>query len=210
LTRWHNPTLRPYTDAEAAVVLAQVLDRQTRLRAELGIGFVYPSDEWFLRAGVPVPALPDYDGLLPALIENGVGMVRQFLDGWDALQAELAHLGGPRQTWVTGALFAPVLREKAAVFTIDTGLAADVVAAPNRTFGETVTVAGLLTVGDILAELRGREIGDVLVLPDELLRGPAGCALDDRVAAEIEQATERPVFVVSYIDERWQVQPAVS
>lgn len=209
LTRWHNPTMRPYTDAEAAAVLAQVLDWQTRLRAELGIGFVYPSDEWFLRAGVPVPPLTDYDGLLPALVENGVGMVRLFLDGWEALQAKLAHLGGPCQTWVTGMLFAPVLREKAATFTAHTGLAADVVAVPNHAFGETVTVTGLLTVGDILAVLHEREIGDVLVLPDEVFRGPDGCTLDDKSAADIQQATGRKVFVVTQADERWQVRPAV-
>ncbi|MFN2283294.1 MAG: DUF512 domain-containing protein, partial [Anaerolineae bacterium] len=209
LTRWHNPALRPYTDAEAAVVLAQALDWQSRLRAELGTGFVYPSDEWFLRAGAPVPALADYDGLLPALIENGVGMVRQFLDGWDTLQAELVRLGGPRQTWITGTLFAPVLREKAATFTARTDLVADVVAVPNRAFGETVTVAGLLTVGDILAGLHEHEIGDVLVLPDELFRGPDGCALDDRLASEIQQATGRPVFIVTLTDERWQVRAAV-
>jgi len=209
LTRWHNPAMRFYTDAEAAAVLAQTLDWQTRLRAELATGFVYPSDEWFLRAGVPVPPLADYDGLLPALVENGVGMVRLFLDGWDALRAELAQLGGPRQTWVTGTLFAPVLREKALAFTARTGLFADVVAVPNHAFGETVTVAGLLTVGDILAELREREIGDVLVLPDELFRGPDGCALDDRSAAEIQQATGCPVFVVALTDERWQVRTVV-
>lgn len=209
LTRWHNPVMRPYTDAEATAVLAQTLDWQSRLRAELDVGFVYPSDEWFLRAGVPVPPLVDYDGLLPALVENGVGMVRLFLDGWDALQAELAHLGGPRQTWVTGTLFAPVLWEKAQMFTAHTGLTADVVAVPNRAFGETVTVAGLLTVGDILAELREREIGDVLVLPDELFRGPNGCALDDKSAADIQQATGRPVFIVIQTDGRWQVRPAV-
>ncbi|MBN2393733.1 MAG: DUF512 domain-containing protein [Anaerolineae bacterium] len=209
LTRWHNPALRPYIDAEASTVLAQTLDWQTRLRAELDTGFVYPSDEWFLRAGVPVPALADYDGLLPALVENGVGMVRQFLDGWDALQAELAQLGGPRQMWVTGTLFAPVLRAKAATFAAHTGLTADVVAVPNHTFGETVTVAGLLTVGDILTELREHEIGDVLVLPDELFRGPDGCALDDRPAAEIQQTTGRPVFIVTLTEERWQVWAAV-
>jgi len=209
LTRWHNPDLRPYTDTEAAAVLAQTLDWQTRLRAGLGIGFVYPSDEWFLRAGLPVPPLANYDGLLPALVENGVGMVRLFLNGWDALQAKLAQLGGPRQTWVTGTLFAPVLREKALVFASHTGLAVDVVAVSNHAFGETVTVAGLLTVGDILAALHEREIGDVLVLPDEPFRGLNGCALDDKSAADIQQTTGRPVFVVTQTDERWQVRPAV-
>lgn len=209
LTRWHNPKLRPYTDAEAVAVLAQVLDWQARLHAELGIGFVYPSDEWFLRAGAAIPLLTAYDNLLPALVENGVGMVRLFLDGWDTLQAELAQLGGPHQMWVTGTLFAPVLQEKVQTFTAYTGLTAEVVAVPNRAFGETVTVAGLLTVSDILAELRGRELGDVLVLPDECFRGPNARALDDKSAADIQQATGRPVFVVAQVEERWQVRAAV-
>ena len=84
-----------------------------------------------------------------------------------------------------------------------------VVAVSNHAFGETVTVAGLLTVGDILAALHEREIGDVLVLPDEPFRGLNGCALDDKSAADIQQTTGRPVFVVTQTDERWQVRPAV-
>jgi len=188
LTRWHTPTLRPYTDAEAAAVLQQTLAWQTRLRAELGVGFVYPSDEWFLRAGVPIPPLEAYDGLLPALVENGVGMVRLFLNGWPETQRRLADLGGPRQTWVTGALFAPTLRAQAAEFAAAPGLEVNVVAVPNRTFGETVTVAGLLTVADVIAALRDAPPADVIVLPDEMFRGPEGCSLDGRWLATVTEA----------------------
>lgn len=188
LTRWRRDTLRPYTDAEAAAVLQQTLAWQTRLRAELGVGFVYPSDEWFLRAGVPIPPPDAYDGLLPALVENGVGMVRLFLDGWPATQRRLADLGGPRQTWVTGALFAPTLRAQAAEFAAATGLDVTVVAAPNRTFGETVTVAGLLTVADVIAALRAAPPADVIVLPDEMFRGPEERSLDGQLPAAVTEA----------------------
>ncbi len=210
LTRWHTPPVRPYTDAEAAAVLAQVLDRQAHLRASLGVGFVYPADEWFLRAGVPVPPRKAYDALLPALIENGVGMARLFLDGWKELQADLVRLGGPRQSWVTGMLFAPLLQEQAYAFMAATGLAVDVVAVPNRAFGTTVTVAGLLTVKDVLDALREHAVGDVLVLPGEMFRGPDGCALDGKTVADVAAATAAQVAVAIQTEQGWrlpEVQP---
>jgi len=197
LTRWHHPALRPYTDAEANVVLEQVLSWQARLRDDLGVGFVYPSDEWFLRAKVPIPPVEDYDGLLPALIENGVGMVRLFLDGWDALLDALAQLGGPHQTWVTGTLFAPVLRGKAAAFAAVTGLPVEVVAVPNHAFGETVTVAGLLTVDDILTALHDTAAGGVIVLPEEIFRGPDGQSLDEKLPAAIAAVKESHIYLVT-------------
>ncbi|HOT90285.1 MAG TPA: DUF512 domain-containing protein [Anaerolineae bacterium] len=206
LTRWHNPNLRPYTAAEAAAVLTQTLAWQARLRETLGIGFVYPSDEWFLRAGVAVPPLEAYDGRLPALIENGVGMVRLFLDSWTSLHTALVRLGGPRQLWVTGTLFAPVLQAQARAFAATTGLTAEVVAVPNRAFGETVTVAGLLTVADILAALREYAPGEVIVLPDEIFRGPAGVSLDGKSPAEVQAATGSRVVLVAQTGGDWQLR----
>ncbi len=181
--------LRPYTETEAGAVLEQVLAWQARLRRELGVGFVYPSDEWYLRAGVPLPPLAAYDGALPAVIENGVGMVASFLAEWPRTQARLAALGGPRQTWVTGTLFAPVLAERAAALSAATGLIVEVVPVPNRFLGETVTVAGLLTVQDVLATLAERAPGDVIVLPAAMFRGPEGRALDDHTVAAVAAAT---------------------
>ncbi len=196
LTREHAAGLRPYTDAEAATVLAQALDWQARLRAELGMGFVYPSDEWFIRAGVPTPLLEAYDGLHDALIENGVGMVRRFEDAWPARQVELATVGGPSQVWITGTLFAPLLAKYAAAFTLATGIAATVIPVHNRRFGETVTVAGLLTVEDISAALDEIPTAAIIVTPDVIFRGPEGRSLDERTAEELATAVGRKVYVV--------------
>ena len=188
LTRWQHADLRPYTDTKAGKVLAQIRAWQAQLRADLGLNFVYPSDEWFLRAGVPVPPLAEYDELLPALIENGVGMVRLFLDSEADLFAQLASLGGPRQTWVTGTLFAPTLHKSASRFMQQSGLTVEVAAVPNRTFGETVTVAGLLTVDDIIAQLQTLPPSDVIVLPATIFRGPDGLSLDNRPPTAIAEA----------------------
>ena len=198
LTRLCQPGLRPYTGDEALTALEQILTWQRRLRAELGVGFVYPADEWYLQAGWPVPPLAAYDGQLPFLVENGVGLVRRFMDGWAVTQATLAALGGVRQLWATGTLFAPLLQECAAAFTRETGIVAEVLPVANRTLGETITVAGLLTAGDVLAALQERAPGSeyVPVLPDVMFRGPGGRALDGLNPEDVSQIIGQPVHLV--------------
>jgi putative radical SAM enzyme (TIGR03279 family) len=205
LTRWHAPALRTYSDAESEVVLDQVLRWQARLRDELGNNFVYPSDEWFLRAGREVPPAEAYDGLLSAMIENGVGMVRRFWDHRDALRAAVRDLGA-RQTWVTGTLFAPHLLDFAHAVSCD-AVHIEVVPVPNRFFGETVTVAGLLTVEDMLRALAGRDLGDAVVLPLEAFRGPDGQALDGARPDVIQGELACKVYLIGWDDPHgWSVR----
>jgi putative radical SAM enzyme (TIGR03279 family) len=196
LTRRHGPEVRPYTDEESAAVLEQVLAWQRKLRQSLDEPFVYPSDEWYLRARRPTPAPEAYGELLPALVENGVGMLSLFAAGWPATARSLASLGEGKQTWVTGTLFAPVLRGYAARFAEEQGREVEVVAVPNRLFGETVTVAGLLAVEDILAALEGHNPGEVLVLSEAIFRGPEGQSLDERTPADLARATGSRVHLV--------------
>jgi putative radical SAM enzyme (TIGR03279 family) len=183
LTRFHRGDCRVHTDAEMRLVFEQATGWQVRLRERLGVGFVYLSDEWYLRLGETVPESGAYDGL--DLTENGVGLVRRFLEigGWRLRQA-ISNLQSP--ILVTGVLFAPVLR---AVTN------ADVVPITNHFFGETVTVAGLLTGQDIVAQLRERELGDVVVLPAAMFGGPEGRTLDGMQAQEIGEALGREVVV---------------
>ncbi len=211
LTRWHTPDIRSFRSDEMHAVLDQCRGWQQRLRQDIGTGFVYPSDEWYLRTGQAVPPITAYDGLLPAMIENGVGMVRRFLDGQGALMQALQGLG-PRQIWVTGTLFAPTLREVAAVAVHRAGPAIEVVAVPNRFFGESVTVAGLLTVGDILDALAQHPLADAIIVPGEIFRGPDGRSLDDQTPDAIHAAMGCPVYVInqnspSSPDASWAVDP---
>ncbi|HET89648.1 MAG TPA: DUF512 domain-containing protein, partial [Chloroflexi bacterium] len=134
ITRFHRGGGRVHTEGEMRAVFEQATGWQARLRERLGVHFVYLSDEWYLRLGEPLPPLEAYDGL--DLTENGVGLVRRW--------------SGPRpprhgsSTWVTGTLFAPLLRAAAARWPN-----VEVVPVVNRFFGETVTVAGLLTGQDV-------------------------------------------------------------
>lgn len=205
LTRWLNKDLRPYTRNEAEAVLNRVLAWHTKLREELGVGFVYPSDEWFLRTQRPVPALSAYDGLLPAMIENGVGMVRHFLDTRSPLMTSLGRLGATRQTWVTGMLFAPTLQAFAEAFSDTTGCKVEVVPVINHFLGETVTVAGLLTAEDILDELAKHSLGDMVVMPAEIFRGPDGRTLDGIAPGSLALALDRPLVLATIEEGAWRL-----
>jgi NifB/MoaA-like Fe-S oxidoreductase len=187
LTKYHPGGCRVHTPDEMRAIFEQVTGWQARLRERLGINFVYLSDEWYLRLGEEVPPTEAYDGL--DLTENGVGLVRRFLETGDRrLQSLISDFRSP--TLVTGMLFAPVLRELTA------GIPnVEVVPVVNRFFGETVTVAGLLTGQDVAAQLRERSLGDVVVLPPAMFGGPEGQSLDEKWPQEVEEALGRKVVV---------------
>lgn len=194
LTKYHRGGCRPYTLPEMRGVWEQVTTWQRRLRGRLGVRFVYLSDEWILRLGERIPPHAAYDGL--DLRENGVGLVRSLLDRWRSVERRLSAIGGPEQTWVTGELMAPVLEGLAAKFADRTGIRAEVVPVPNRFFGETVTVAGLLTGQDVVAHLRERALQEIVVLPAVMFRGPEGQSLDEMRPDDLARALGRPVFLV--------------
>lgn len=203
--------LRPFTPAEAAAVIAQVEGWQERLRRRSGRGTVYASDEFYVLAGREVPPAAGYDGF-PQL-ENGVGLLRLFIDAFrQALSAgraggvrrrrapALRRDAAPRRvTVVTGRSAAPTLESlaregglggRARVFPVD-----------NDFFGRTVTVAGLLTGGDIIAQLRaarerGEDLGEAVLLPQVVVRDGDGRLLDDRTPEEISRALGLPVRLV--------------
>jgi putative radical SAM enzyme (TIGR03279 family) len=185
LTRYHRFDCRISTDAEMRDVLERVTRWQVQLRQRLGVGFVYLSDEWYLRLGEVVPPLEAYDGL--DLTENGVGLVSAFEAQREELRSTIRRLGSV--TLVTGTLFAPLLRTAVA------DQPAVVVPVVNRFFGRSVTVAGLLTVGDLVAQLTDRDLGEVLLLPPAMFAGPDGQSLDDAWPRDVARALGRPVQV---------------
>ena len=194
LTRFSEGDCRGYTDEEMRATSEQVMAWQRRLCEQVGAAFVYLSDEWYLRLGDEVPQLAAYDGL--GLAENGVGLVRRFLDTWvgSDLQSFLLTTKVP-VTMVTGKLFAPVLRRVELAEFAKHGAAVKVLPVQNRFFGGTVTVAGLLTGRDVVDQLCGQGLGDLVVLPAVMFGGPHGQSLDEMLPQEVGEALGRPVVV---------------
>jgi putative radical SAM enzyme (TIGR03279 family) len=209
LTRHHKYGHRPHTRAEAEAVLATVERWQAEFVERFGVRFLYPTDEWFLTTGRPVPPRSYYDGL--RLEENGLGMVRAFLDDWRKAKRELsgtpgrerrttrrvtqASLAGRRATLVTGTLFAETLRKTAAEFDALTGTRLQVTAVKNERLGHSITVAGLLMGADAIAQLTGQDLGELVVLPRVMFDHPQGISLDDVSPLEIAKRLDRTVYL---------------
>ena len=176
--------LRPLTREEARALVAQVEAWQARFRDEIGRGFVYLSDEMYLLAGLDFPDEDAYDGY--PLMENGVGMSRDFLNELDYQREFLpASLPEPRTlTLVSGTLTAPLLEERVAPALREVeNLDVQVVTAENFLFGDVVTVSGLLNYKSFYAALKpladaGR-LGDLVVLPPDCVNFE-GLFLDNR------------------------------
>ncbi|NLG25438.1 MAG: DUF512 domain-containing protein [Clostridiales bacterium] len=177
--------LRPFDRQGAGAVIDAAEGWQRELAREGG-RFVYPSDELYLAAGRPLPPDEAYDGY-PQL-ENGVGLLRllqvEFDQAWaeaDPLQAEPAKL-----LIATGASAAPFLRRLLVEHPLP-GVSVEVRAIENRYFGPTVTVAGLLTAGDLIEQLRGGK-ADRLLLSACMLRDGGNVFLDDLTLEDVEGA----------------------
>jgi putative radical SAM enzyme (TIGR03279 family) len=190
VTRYQKHGIRPYAPAAMREVIQQVEEREREFLARIGSRFAFLTDEWYLAAGMPIPPPDSYEQT--DLRENGVGLVRGFLEDWEAVRRRLAgrrvRFRHKKATLVTASLFGRTLGETAAECTALTGIVFHVIAVPNRCFGETVTVAGLLTGRDAVdAVLSAGKKGPVL-LPSVLFGGPEGLSLDDMTPRAFAEA----------------------
>jgi putative radical SAM enzyme (TIGR03279 family) len=200
LTQHHKYGHRPHTAAESAAMIDTVEAWQKEYRARFGVGFVYLTDEWYLVSKRRVPPKKDYDHL--ALQENGLGMVRNFLNHWQRLKrTELAvplrELRYGRALLATATLFAPTLAKAAQEFSARTQVPLDVLAIENEKLGKTITIAGLLMGEDIVRQINAQPErlaqAEVVILPRITFDHPDGIALDDISPASISHAIGKPV-----------------
>ena len=177
------PQLEPVDGEYARRFVETWQPRAKALKKRLGEPFLFLADEFYLKAGLPFPALREY-GDLPQ-IENGVGLVALFLRDAARVLRSARPMKRCRLTVVTGvsafgfvAEFLEKLGEKA-------GVEIRAVAVENRLFGESVTVCGLVAGNDIISALRGSEIGSALLVPDVMLKEGEGVFLDDLSVGEL-------------------------
>lgn len=198
LTRFRSslPQLEPVTPARAREYLDQVEGWRERLGGSGGERFAYAADELFLVSSVPLPRRQYYDGF--PQIENGIGMVRVFLDAWEQGREQLStppsrpiHLA-----LVTGELAARFLRPIASQLSQLPDIRADVVCVPNDFFGRGITVSGLLTGEDMSGALRGGT-WDAGILPPNCISAD-GLTLDGMTLSDVEGACGMPLLVGGY------------
>ena len=184
-------------DSETARAVVRQLERWgDRCEQKYGQRICYAADEFYLKAQLPIPPAPfygDFDQL-----ENGVGLMaslkQEFLD---ALEDFVPPASARKVTLATGVAAHPFLdtlldelRQRCH------NLTCNVVPIVNDFFGDTITVAGLVTGGDLLNQLQGRELGDALLLPDVMLRREGDIFLDDVSLEELSEALQIQIITV--------------
>lgn len=179
----------------------------------------HASDEFYILAGREVPEESVYDGYVQ--LENGVGMIRLLMqESADAIgqirrQIDAEPMADAEQgadakaeaderpeaepetvSIATGRLAAPTLRKIAESFMRAVPCRrVQIFEITNHFFGEAITVSGLLTCQDILAQLRDKELGSRLILPVNMFRSGEETFLDDMTRAQLEEALGVPVQI---------------
>ena len=188
--------LKPFGKEDAIQVIELIESWQKRLYPLYGKHFVHASDEWYILAERDLPEEDRYDGYLQ--LENGVGMLRLLITEFQESLDE--HDGDERKRHVsiaTGRLAGPFIRLLADNLCKKyPNICVDVHIITNHFFGSQITVSGLLTGSDIISQLRGKDLGDTLLLPVNVLRSGEQVLLDDITVADIEKALQIPVTIV--------------
>jgi putative radical SAM enzyme (TIGR03279 family) len=199
----YRDRLTAVTDEFCAEVIDRVTPIQNELKKRLGTVFAFLGDEFYIRAGRPIPPKSHYrivrggapEGDDYPQIEDGVGMVRQFFDAHTKRMKQLARMRErgeftPSQakriygTLATGVIFYPMLKQAVDEMNHAFGTRLHVVEVRNTFFGEGVTVAGLLSGVDFL-KAREQFRGEFLMLPPHCYREYDQKFLDGMTVSEL-------------------------
>ena len=191
--------LEPFNKDDAISILNTVKKWQTITYDLHKTHFIHASDEFYLLAGEEIPEASSYDGYLQ--IENGVGMIRSFTDEFDDainnLKIKRFCFKKKTVTLVTGLLAYETINNSAnKLMELFPRLTINVYPIVNNFFGEKITVSGLLTGFDIIDQLKGKNLGDVLYLPINLLRSGEDILLDDVRLCDIERTLQVKTDIV--------------
>ena len=197
-TKLHNyrHLMTAVSEEFARESIRKVKPVQREFRRRFGTTFVFLADEFYLRAGLQVPGRSHY-GSYPQ-IEDGVGMVRRFVSESrntlrrDFVSAHRITRGSLRGTVVTGELFYPILAGVVDQVNKQSGALLKAVSVANRFFGEEVTVAGLMTGGDVLSARDSLE-GEFVLVPEQACLKQGRIFLDDLSLEDLERELGRPV-----------------
>lgn len=194
--------LKNHTAETARDVISRVSAVSKRCFETHGRRVFYCSDEFYIKAKQPLPPDAAYDDY-PQL-ENGVGMMRLLITEFEAAlslsEPEFSSQTGGHSNGfsiATGVSAAPFIskllmtaQEKCAT------LEGQVYPIENHFFGTDINVAGLITGGDLIAQLQGKPLGQRLLISQNMLRQGEQVFLDDLTVSEVENALQTKVVAI--------------
>ena len=188
--------LQPFKKEDAKEVLHIIHKWQKKAYEEFGIHFIHGGDEWYILAEEELPEEERYDGYLQ--LENGVGMLRllmnEFEEGYESLNGDERD----REVSIaTGFLAYPYIQRMAdRIMEKYPKSKLHVYGIRNDFFGESITVSGLITGQDLIGQLKGKALGEKLLLPCNMLRIEEQDFLDDVTLQDVKDALQVPVDIV--------------
>ena len=186
--------VEPYHADTAGEIIDLVRPYQERFLDEIGTRFVFPSDEFYCLSRRPRPEDEEYEDYPQA--ENGVGMLRQFeTDLMFAAEDYPVDETAPRRLLIAcGTSVAPYMQGWCDRFA-PKGTTVKVQPILNRFFGESVTVTGLITGGDLMEQLKDADCDEILICRD-MIRNEGDLFLDDMTVEEVRQALPAPLRII--------------
>lgn len=188
--------IEPYRQDSAAAVVSRVETFGKQCKERHGTTIFWCSDEFYLKAGRPLPEDAYYEDYTQ--LENGVGMLRllrtEFDSAW-SMAKPTDHVTS--YSVACGVSAAPFLSEIVDRASEKCHTRGNVYAIVNHFFGETINVSGLITGGDLIAQLQGRQLGERLLIPVNMLRHGEDVFLDDVTVAEVSRVLGVTVIPVN-------------
>lgn len=222
LTRYNtDERLTRVTPEFCQRTIRQVEKLQKEFRKNLGVTFAFLGDEIYIKAGMPIPSRRHY-GNYPQ-IEDGVGMIRSFLNSFESFLKKLSSRRNselvvaenvrthqlairPKThnsqftthkllngTILTGEMFAPILQEQVERLNSLIGSRLKVLAVPNTYFGGDVAVAGLLSGQDYLA-VKDKIKGDFVIIPKHTIKSDEPILIDGMQFEDLKREFDIPIY----------------
>ena len=192
LTRFRDKLypLEPFTPDDCAAVIKQINAYGDWCKKTYGTRLFYPSDEFYITAGLPLPEDDFYEDY--SQIENGVGMLTDMNTGIDFELEDISAYGDFHDercvSIVTGyAAYDHICAQAKKLEATFGGLHINVYRIKNNFFGDTITVSGLLTGKDMYEQLSDCKLGDEILVPASSLRADGEVFLDDMTPSELSQ-----------------------
>ncbi len=194
--RENLPHLECYTPEQARDVVETIEKYASGFLEKFGTRLVYASDEFYLKAGLPIPENEEYEDY--PQIENGVGLWRDL--EYTFCQALSDDEGNPdekKRIIATGEAAYPLMCKLSCLFTEKYGREIPVVKIDNDFFGHTVTVSGLVTGKDLTNQLKDKYECDELLISSSMLRSEGDMFLDSMTTEEAEKILSCRIVPVS-------------
>ncbi|MCI6276093.1 MAG: DUF512 domain-containing protein [Clostridium sp.] len=189
--------LKTYDKETALWEIKNLENVQNQCIEKIGTPFIRLADEFYIMAGIDVPE-DDFYGDYEQ-IEDGIGMIRYLRKTIDNTLDSLKDSLKGKITFVTGtSAYEEIKKVASKIENKNPKLNIQVEKIKNYFFGETITVAGLITAGDIINQLKDKNLGDYLVIPKNMLRANERVFLDDITVEELEKALKIKVILCSY------------